>query len=78
MALAFRVMSSTIRTLLLTGVTLTLVGLVGLAWATTRPADAPAWVRYLAVPAYGVGALCLIGAGLWWLVRFTRQRDASR
>lgn len=60
------------------GVILTVIGLIGLAWQTVRPAGSDTLVRYVFMPAYGVGALCLIGAGLWWLVRFTRQRDSSR
>lgn len=60
------------RTLLLIGVLLTLVGLVGLAATIGHPAAAP-WVRYLFMPSYVAGALCLIVGGIVWLRTWSRR-----
>ncbi len=62
-----------IRLLLGAGVAFTLVGLLGLA-VTLEGTVAPV-VRWLLVLCYAVGALCLIAAGLWWAIRWTRRRD---
>lgn len=59
------------RTLLLSGIGLTLVGLVGMAATVGREAAA-GWVRYLFLPAYAIGALALIGGGVVWLRRWSR------
>ncbi len=60
------------RTLLFTGIVLTLVGLVGLASTINHPAAAP-WVRYLFIPSYVAGALCLVVGGIVWLRTWSRQ-----
>lgn len=61
------------RTLLLAGVALTLVGLIGLAATLGHPAAAP-WVRYLFIPSYAAGALCLILGGFLWLRAWSRRQ----
>ena len=60
------------RSLLLVGVLLTLIGLVGLAVTVGHPAAAP-WVRYLFIPSYAAGALCLVIGGGVWLWTWSRQ-----
>ncbi|HRP07311.1 MAG TPA: hypothetical protein PLL69_02385 [Gemmatimonadales bacterium] len=62
-----------IRRLLVTGIGLTLVGLLGLAAAVSSPGAARPWVRYVFIPSYVVGAVLLLAAGVWWLVRYTRE-----
>jgi hypothetical protein len=64
------------RTLLVVGIALTLVGLLGMALTVGHPA-ADGWVRYLFIPCYAAGALCLIGGGATWLVRWSRRDRPS-
>lgn len=67
-----------IRVLLVVGILLTALSLVGLATTLSHPGETNARWQYVLIPMYGVGALCMIGAGIWWLVRFTRQRHDRR
>jgi len=67
-----------IRVVLAVGVLLTAVSLIGLAATLSRPGETSARWQYVFLPMYGIGALCLIGSGIWWLVRFTRQRHDRR
>lgn len=67
-----------IRVVLVAGVLLTAVSLVGLAATLGHPGGKSATWQVVLLPMYGVGALCMIGAGIWWLVRFTRQRHDRR
>lgn len=71
-------MPDRVRRLLLVGVVLTALSLLGLAVTVGRPAGISAGWGRLFLVVYGVGAVCLIGAGIWWLVRFTRQRSNGR
>ncbi len=66
------------RVVLIVGVLLTALSLVGLAATLSHPGETSAKWQYVLIPMYGVGALCMIGAGIWWLVRFTRQRHDRR
>lgn len=63
-----------IRRLLALGVGLTLLGLLGLGF-TVGNDDAAGVVRWVFIPLYAVGALCLVAGGLWWALRWTRRRD---
>jgi len=60
------------RSLLIAGVLLTLLGMVGLAATVGHPAATP-WVRYLFMPSYAAGALCLIIGGVVWLRTWSRR-----
>ncbi len=62
------------RTLLAVGIALTLFGLIGLAATVGHPAAAP-WVRYLFIPSYAAGALCLILGGFLWLRAWSRRQS---
>jgi hypothetical protein len=62
------------RRVLALGVGLTLVGLVGLAVTAGNPAASRTLVRYVFIPAYIAGALCLIWAGAMWLRSFMTRR----
>lgn len=54
------------RKLIALGVVLTLIGLIGGVVATTTSESA--WpLKWLFMPIYAVGALCLIGGGILWL-----------
>lgn len=67
-------MPRTLRRLLGLGIGLTAIGLVGLAATVGNPDASRGLVRYVFIPTYALGALALIGAGGWWLVRFTGKR----
>lgn len=67
-----------IRILVITGVLLTAISLIGLAATLGHPGQASARWQMVLLPMYGAGALCMIAAGIWWLVRFTRQRHDRR
>ena len=56
------------------GIGLTAIGLVGLAVTVGNPDASRGLVRYVFIPMYALGALALIAAGGWWLVRYTKQR----
>lgn len=66
-------MPTALRRLLLLGITLTAVGLLGLAATVGNPDASRGLVRYVFIPMYALGALALIGAGVWWVVRYTRR-----
>lgn len=67
-------MPTALRRLLLLGITLTAVGLLGLAATVGNPDASRGLVRYVFIPMYALGALALIGAGVWWVVRYTKKR----
>lgn len=67
-----------IRVVLIAGIVLTAISLVGLAATVDEAGKAGAGWQLVLIPMYGIGALCLIGAGIWWLVHFTRQRHDRR
>lgn len=60
--------------LLAVGIALTLIGLIGLAILVREGRRG----TIIFVIFYGLGALCLIGGGLWWLIHFSRGRDSRR
>jgi hypothetical protein len=57
---------------LVVGIVLTLIGLIGMAATVGNPAAGP-WVRYLFIPSYAAGALCLVIGGIVWLWTWSRQ-----
>lgn len=67
-------MPATLRRLMLLGIALTAVGLLGLAATVGNPGASRGVVRYVFIPMYAAGALALVGAGVWWLVRYTKNR----
>jgi hypothetical protein len=67
-------MPTALRRLLVLGVALTAIGLIGLAATVGSPDASRGLVRYVFIPMYALGALALIGAGGWWLVRYTGKR----
>ncbi len=67
-------MPTTLRRLLGLGIGLTAIGLIGLAATVGNPDASRGLVRYVFIPMYALGALALIGAGGWWLVRYTKRR----
>ena len=67
-------MPTALRRLLVLGVALTAIGLIGLAATVGNPDASRGLVRYVFIPMYALGALALIGAGGWWLVRYTGKR----
>lgn len=66
-------MTRTIRLFAL-GIALTMAGLLGLAATAGNPDASRTLVRYVFIPAYIAGALCLIGAGALWLRSFMKRR----
>ncbi len=65
-------MSPRVRQLFLTGLGLTLVGVLGLALTVGQGPDPlvrPEWF----VPLYAAGSLLLVGTGIAWLVQWTRR-----
>ena len=69
-------MPASLRRLHALGIGLTAIGLVGLAVSAGNPDASRGLVRYVFIPMYALGAIALIGAGGWWVVRFTkRDRD---
>ena len=65
---------TSLRRLLGLGIVLTAIGLIGLAATVGNPDASRGLVRYVFIPMYALGALALIGAGAWWLVRYTKKR----
>jgi hypothetical protein len=63
---------------LLAGIVLTALGLIGLAATVGDPEASRALVRFLFVPMYVVGALALIGGGVWWLTRYLRTGEIGK
>ena len=66
-------MPVTLRRLLALGIVLTAAGLIGLAATVGNPDASRGLVRYVFIPLYALGALAMIGAGAWWLRRYTRR-----
>lgn len=60
--------------LLVAGGVCTLVGLVGLAATAGRPDASRTLVRLVFIPAYAVGALLLVVAGVWWARAAMKKR----
>jgi hypothetical protein len=67
-------MPTTLRRLMFAGIGLTAIGLLGLAITVGNPDASRGLVRYVFMPTYALGAMALIGAGVWWVVRYTRKR----
>jgi hypothetical protein len=63
-----------LRLLLALGIVLTAAGLIGLAATVGNPDASRGLVRYVFIPLYALGALAMIGAGAWWLFRYTKRR----
>lgn len=64
---------ATLRNLMLLGIVLTVIGLIGLVITAGDPDASRALVRYVLVPMYALGAVMLVGAGVWWLVQYSRR-----
>lgn len=48
-------------------------GLIGLALTAGDPDASRGLVRYVLVPIYVIGAVLLLGTGVWWLVQYSRR-----
>jgi putative Mn2+ efflux pump MntP len=65
-------MTPRIRRLMVTGMIFIATALAGLAVTIGDPA-ARSLVRYVFTPAYVIGALLIIAAGMWWLMDYTKR-----